>query len=373
MVRAAIGLIVVLLTSSGIAWGQGDEKPPAESVAAATPSLPETTEPRVTTVFALKYVPAADLSNALREVIDAGAATSTDVRIVAEPTGNRLIVIASAGNTKIVERLIGQLDRRPAMVVLQVMIAELRLHGTAASEAQGEASDAPATGDEPAESSPTGSDELKAKLKATGLDLTASADELAKQIRVLQQRGRLELLNHARLTTLDNQPAFLHVGERKPRVTGSATSPASPYNRTRPPARSVSVSYENVGLIIGVAPRVNADGVVTMEIEVEKSWLDDGDEVPPAEDSDADPVMRFPRVKTTKAQSTVSIPDGETVALGGLITRSGTQAEELVILVGANRRGVRPCFQVFESVGPWEESGRQSKACKQGLPPGVPP
>ncbi len=259
MARAAIGLIVVVLTGSGLAWGQGDEKPPA---------------------------------------------------------------------------LTERPDRPPAMVVVQVMIAELKLHDTTASEAKDEETDASPAGDEPAELPPEGSDELKAKLKAAGVDLSASADELAKQIRRLQQRGRLELLNHARLTTLDNQPAFLHVGERKPRVTGSATSSASRYPGGRTPSRSVSVSYENVGLIVSVTPRVNAEGLVTMEIDVEKSWLDES-ESPPAEDSDADPVMRAPRVKTTKAQSTVSIPDGETVALGGLITRSGTQAEELVILVGA--------------------------------------
>jgi len=128
---------------------------------------------------------------------------------------------------------------------------------------------------------------------------------------------------------------MLQVGERKPMVTGSAVSAG--FSRggspSRPPMRQFSVTYENVGLMVGVTPRVNPDGVVTMEIDVEKSWLGSAEEGPAVAESDSGGPVRARRVRTTTAKSTVSAADGKTVVLGGLTTRSETEAEQIVILV----------------------------------------
>jgi hypothetical protein len=75
-------------------------------------------------------------------------------------------------------------------------------------------------------------------------------------------------------------------------------------------------------LIIGVTPRISPEGNVVMEIDAEKSKLGPESEGIPVSISANGNVIRSPRVDTITAQATVSAADGETIILGGLISRS---------------------------------------------------
>jgi type II secretory pathway component GspD/PulD (secretin) len=81
-----------------------------------------------------------------------------------------------------------------------------------------------------------------------------------------------------------------------------------------------SVELENVGLILGVTPRISPDGTVVMEIDAEKSALGPEQEGIPITVSLDGTIIRSPRIDTTTAQATVSAASGETIILGGLIT-----------------------------------------------------
>jgi type II secretory pathway component GspD/PulD (secretin) len=98
--------------------------------------------------------------------------------------------------------------------------------------------------------------------------------------------------------------------------------------------QSNSVTLENVGLILGVTPRISPDGTVVMEIDAEKSSLGpEQDGVPVAVSVDGT-VIRSPRIDTTTAQATVSAADGETIVLGGLITKSTSEFHRQVPWLG---------------------------------------
>ena len=128
----------------------------------------------------------------------------------------------------------------------------------------------------------------------------------------------MEILSRPQITTLDNQPAFIQVGQRVPRVTGSNVNQIGISN---------TVELENVGLILGVTPRVSPEGMVVMEVDAEKSEVAPvADGIPISVAADGTPILS-PRVDITTAQTTVSAADGETIILGGLITR-GTQTTE---------------------------------------------
>lgn len=79
---------------------------------------------------------------------------------------------------------------------------------------------------------------------------------------------------------------------------------------------------ENVGLILGVTPRISPDGTVVMEIDAERSRLGPEQEGIPITVSLDGTVIRSPRIDTTTAQATVSCADGETIVLGGLISNT---------------------------------------------------
>ncbi|HYW80158.1 MAG TPA: hypothetical protein VE890_11305, partial [Thermoguttaceae bacterium] len=120
------------------------------------------------------------------------------------------------------------------------------------------------------------------------------------------------VLSRPQIMTLDNQPAFIQIGKRVPRISGSTLRPQGQVN---------TIEMENVGLILGVTPRISPDGMVVMELDAEKSELGTVAEGIPISIAEG-AVIRSPSVNLTMAQTTVSANDGETIVLGGLITKS---------------------------------------------------
>lgn len=144
-----------------------------------------------------------------------------------------------------------------------------------------------------------------------GLVLAASSANVSFLLRALEESRRLQVLSRPQVLTLDNQPAFIQVGQRVPRIVGSTLNQIGQQNQ---------IELENVGLILGVTPRISPEGNVVMEIDAEKSAVGPEDEGIPVSVSVDGTIIRSPRVDVTSAQATVSAADGETIILGGLIT-----------------------------------------------------
>ena len=145
-----------------------------------------------------------------------------------------------------------------------------------------------------------------------GLVLSASSESVSVLIRALQECRRLDVLSRPQIMTLDNQSAFIQVGQRVPRITGTTINETGQVN---------NIQLEDVGLILGVTPRISPDGTVVMELDAEKSELGSQLEGIPVSISDGT-VIKSPIVNVTTAQTTVSAASGETIVLGGLITKS---------------------------------------------------
>ncbi|HEY1067935.1 MAG TPA: hypothetical protein VGE52_17560, partial [Pirellulales bacterium] len=147
-----------------------------------------------------------------------------------------------------------------------------------------------------------------------GLVLSASSENVSVLIRALKEARRLDILSRPQVMTLDNQPAFVQVGQRVPRITSSTTNQNGQTNGTE---------LINVGLILGVTPRISPDGLVVMEIDAERSEVGpDAEGIPISVSADGTTVIRSPRINTTLAQTTVSATSGQTIILGGLITKN---------------------------------------------------
>jgi type II secretory pathway component GspD/PulD (secretin) len=141
-------------------------------------------------------------------------------------------------------------------------------------------------------------------------------------LRALQESRRIDVLSRPQIRTLDNQSAFIQIGERVPRVIQSTITTGGTITN--------SIDLENVGLILGVTPRISPDGMVTMEIDAEKSELGPEQEGVPISVTATGSTIRAPIVKTTQAMTTVSAADGETIVLGGLIMKSGSDVDRRV-------------------------------------------
>jgi type II secretory pathway component HofQ len=126
-----------------------------------------------------------------------------------------------------------------------------------------------------------------------------------------KNHGRLDVLSRPQIRTLDNQPAYIMIGESVPIV---APRPGADQSAT-----GNQIEQTEVGLSVGLTPRIAPEGLVVMELDVERTRIIAGHRV-------AGPI-----IGKTSAQTTVSAKDGETIVLGGLIHRTEDGEGSLII------------------------------------------
>jgi general secretion pathway protein D len=117
----------------------------------------------------------------------------------------------------------------------------------------------------------------------------------------------------------NNQTAHLQVGDEVPIVTQTATS----VSEANAPIVS-SVELRETGVILQVTPRINASGMVVIEVNQEVS------SVRPTTTSGID----SPTIQKLEFTSTVSVRSASTIALGGLIRQTTSDNESRTPLLG---------------------------------------
>ncbi len=155
-----------------------------------------------------------------------------------------------------------------------------------------------------------------------GLVLSAGSESVSVLIRALAARRRIHVLSRPQIRTLDNQQAMIQVGQQVPIVDGvniSTTGSSNPVIR-----------QDQAGIILKVTPRISPDEVIVMEVAAEKSAFIPGLGVPVFTDVKTGGVIRSPVKDVITAQTTVSIPNGQTIVLGGMITSTDDVIERKV-------------------------------------------
>jgi general secretion pathway protein D len=131
----------------------------------------------------------------------------------------------------------------------------------------------------------------------------------------------VNVVSSPQLMVLDNQTARIQVGDQVPISVQSAVSVIDP---DAPVVNSIE--YRDTGVILLVTPRVNASGLVILEIQQEISNVVDAPTTTTAEETS-------PTINQRQINSTVAILSGETVALGGLIQDQRERAQSGIPLL----------------------------------------
>jgi type II secretion system protein D len=272
-----------------------------------------------------------------------------EVLVQAEATTNSLIISASPRYANVIREVIERLDRQPPMIHVQILLAEVTLDDTFewGSElglqdsllfdrgtASGGTLGTPGfdVGPPLDNSVTTGSPENLAaqglsgfglgtsnsSLGYGGLVLSAASESVSILIRALQDAQRLQILSRPQVMTLDNLEAFVQIGQRVPRVTGIT-------NNGGIGGQTIATQDTDVGLLMRVRPRTNQDGLIHMDVYVERSSVgDDSTGIPigfaVGANGDSE-VIRSPVINTTNALTKVTAQDGQTVVFAGLITK----------------------------------------------------
>jgi general secretion pathway protein D len=117
----------------------------------------------------------------------------------------------------------------------------------------------------------------------------------------------VKVLSNPSLVVVNNQVATLQVGDAVPISTGSANV----LNSATATSNTIvnTIDYRNTGVILRVSPRISVNGTVRLDVEQEIS------NVSPTTASSLTPTVSERRVK-----SSISVANGQTVLLAGLIS-----------------------------------------------------
>jgi general secretion pathway protein D len=243
------------------------------------------------------------------------------VRISADISTNSLLVYASAESFRIVEQTIRQLDQPQAQVGIDATIAEVTLNNQLSYGVQfyitsknlglkpdkGSALNVP--------TSPPGALPTIVNGVATqflnrafpGFNFLIGPEAQPNAILdALHTVTDVKILSNPSLVVIDNQVATLLVGDEIPVSTGTGNvlNSATGTNNTI----INSIDYRSTGIILRVIPRVSPNGNVRLDIEQEISQ---------ATNQTANTLT--PTVSQRKVKSSVSVANGQTVLLAGLI------------------------------------------------------
>lgn len=150
-------------------------------------------------------------------------------------------------------------------------------------------------------------------------------------IHALKQQGEVTTVAQPRLRALNNQTAFIKVGEDRPffRLQQSTTfqqgGTNAPVNQTQ---EQFSVSTITIGTILAVTPQIDARGTITLDVLPAITRLQ-------AVVTSPDGRQTAPVTEVKQASTIVRLKDGETAVIGGLISEETGTGTRAVPVLGA--------------------------------------
>ncbi|HVH78098.1 MAG TPA: secretin N-terminal domain-containing protein, partial [Stellaceae bacterium] len=224
-----------------------------------------------------------------------GEAEAADrVRIIPNNRNNALLIYSTPSEYSMIHGMLVKVDIIPLQVLIEATIAEVTLndvlqYGTQFFLKSGKF--AATLGSTP--TLPT---------TFSGFALSRAPDFI---LQALADVTQVRVLSAPRLLVMDNEPAHLQVGQEVPILTGTATSTLT----TGAPIVN-SIDYHSTGVILQVTPRVNSDGLITLDLAQEVS-----DVAPPA----ANTATGSPTFDDRIVRTRLAVQDGQTIGVAGLI------------------------------------------------------
>ena len=156
---------------------------------------------------------------------------------------------------------------------------------------------------------------------STGRALNAvfSASDFNIVLSALQSMQKTKIVSNPTIVTLNNTQAVINVGQERP-------IPSYTYNAERGVYEVSGFTYKPIGVILKVTPQVNARGFIKLTVEPEVSQSN--------RDANFNGAQ-IPIVESRKANTTVSLKDGFTMGIGGLLQQAATNGQNKVPVLGS--------------------------------------
>jgi len=252
-----------------------------------------------------------------------------EVSIVVDIPTNSIIVRAIPRDYEIIKQTMVQLDRIPRQVLIEVLIAEVKLTGNTqygvewALLSEGERLGG-YEGDEQIGiigDVERGLPGIGGTYEA-GFTYIFDGDRLNAFLQAQASDNKINILSSPHILAVDNKEARIEVGDEVPIVT-SEYSPLEVEEDTTSTSRSIE--YRSTGVILTVTPRINERGLVAMDIDQEVSKVD----------KNTDSGIDSPVISNRKAKTSLVVQDGQTIVIGGLIVDQSNDGQSGVPLLSS--------------------------------------
>lgn len=239
-----------------------------------------------------------------------------EVQIVPDEGTNSLVVRAIPEDWVVVEQAIQLLDLRPLQVLIEVLIAEVRLSDETQLGISGKIR---------REGNGSTTAELKGLSTADFvLSITRGGRfDIDAALSAMTTRGNVRVISRPLLFAQNNREARILVGSERPFVQVFRSLP------TDVAVRDQIVQYRDVGTSLTILPTVNPDDYVNLQVAQEVS------------SATSEQQFGAPIISTREATTFLFVKSGQTAVLGGLIdrqqerTRTGIPGLSALPLLGA--------------------------------------
>ncbi len=253
-----------------------------------------------------------------------GGGLALNATITADESTNSILVYGNGRDYAIIEDALRQLDIPPAQVLIEAAVSEVTLtnqlrYGVQSLFQSGR------TGAVLSQSGPSSTTltpvpgTAYTTLASTvvqsfpGFSFLYANKDISAILSALEGLTKVNVLSNAKQMVINNQSASLQVGDQVPVVTGSVNSGAIG-------GTTNSVDYRDTGVILKITPRVNAGGLVLLDIALEVSQVNANAQ------GGGSVGQSSPTFSTRRIATSIAIQDGETIALGGLIQNNDQRA-----------------------------------------------
>ena len=267
---------------------------------------------------------------------EAGGVPEGEIGIIVDETTNSLIIKAFHRDYRAILETIKKLDIYPKQVLIEVFLAEVTLDETnklgiewanffsshaTSSRAQGAvlSSQPPVqtTTDSLGNTTTSLINPFTAPLASYGgfrYAIVEFGGRLSAAIDLAASEDRLKVISSPHIIASNNKEAKIQVGSSQPILTNTYTTPGVT-STTGAGVVEGTIEYKDIGIILSLTPRISDGGLVSLEINIEDSNVN----------TSAIPLGNLPNVPvfTKKTAKTIlSVMEGQTIVIGGLISES---------------------------------------------------
>ena len=237
---------------------------------------------------------------------------------------NSIIVVCPPEYKTTVTNILDQMDEIPAQVMIQTLVVEASLtkadslgveYNFTLKNPLGNGSFTGSQNYGTVSTPTTVSPQNSALGLPAGGQFTLSAGQYSATLSAIEQNSAFNVLSTPRIFTTNNATAQINVSQSIPYLTNSTVD-------TETGAETNTFNFLDVGIVLTVTPRITSNGYVTMDVTQTANTL-------VSFTTDDEPITN-----ERETQTTVSVMDGYTVVLGGLIQNQLSDTVNKVPLLG---------------------------------------